>query len=170
VTRFVSEALAKHARAAFRSGNDRVDLYFREFFRETVSQDVKRKSAACYVLIERSTGKVAGFYTLSAHSIPLKDVDQELAKKLPRYPSIPVVLIGWMGRDLAFRGTGLGSMLLYDAIGRVAKAPIGAYAICADAINEDATAFYTKHQFQPLVSRPQTLFLPMKTAQDLVSG
>jgi len=32
-----------------------------------------------------------------------------------------------------------------------------------------ATAFYTKHQFQPLVSRPQTLFLPMKTAQELVS-
>jgi hypothetical protein len=47
-------------------------------------------------------------------------------------------------------------------------APIGACAICTDAINEDATAFYTKHQFQPLVSRPQTLFLPMKTALDLV--
>jgi hypothetical protein len=61
-------------------------------------------------------------------------------------------------------------MLLYDAIGRVAKAPIGAYAICADAINEDATAFYTKHQFQPLVSRPQSLFLPMKTALALVIG
>ena len=45
----------------------------------------------------------------------------------------------------------------------------GAYAICADAINEDAAAFYTKHQFQPLLSRPQTLFLPMKPAQDLVS-
>ena len=50
-----------------------------------------------------------------------------------------------MGRDLAFRGTGLGSMLLYDAISRVAQAPIGAYAICADAIDEDATAFYLKH-------------------------
>jgi hypothetical protein len=37
VTRFVSEALAKHERAAFLSGNDRIDLYFRE----TVSQDVK---------------------------------------------------------------------------------------------------------------------------------
>jgi GNAT superfamily N-acetyltransferase len=166
VTRFVSEALAKHERGDFCSGHDRIDRYFRE----TVSQDVKRCYAACFVLIEHSTGKVACFYTLSAHSIPLKDVDQELAKKLPRYPSIPVVLIGWMGRDLAFRGTGLGSMLLYDAIGRVAKAPIGAYAICADAINEVATAFYTKHQFQPLVSRPQTLFLQMKTAQDLVSG
>ena len=166
MTRFVSEALAKHARAAFLSGNDRVDLYLRE----TVSQDVKRKYAACYVLIERSTAKVAGFYTLSAQSIPLNDVAPELAKKLPRYPSVPVVLIGWMGRDLAFRGAGLGSMLLYDAISRVAQAPIGAYAICADAIDEDATVFYLKHQFQPLLSRPQTLFLPMKTAQALFSG
>ena len=178
MTRFASEALAKHARAAFLSGNDRVDLYFRE----TVSQDVKRKYAACYVLIERSTGKVAGFYTLSAHSIPLNDVAPELAKKLPRYPSVPVVLIGWMGRDLAFRGAGVGSLLLYDAISRVAKAPVGAYAICADAtadaipdaipdaIDEFAAAFCRDHQFQPLVSRPQSLFLPMKIALALVSG
>jgi ribosomal protein S18 acetylase RimI-like enzyme len=166
VTRFVSEALAKHERAVFCSGHDLIDRYCRE----TVSQDVKRSYAACFVLIERSTGKLAGFYTLSAHSIPLNDVAPELARKLPRYPSVPVVLIGWMGRDLAFRGTGVGSMLLYDAIGRVAKAPVGAYAICADAINDVAAAFYREHQFQPLVSRPQTLFLPMKTAQALVSG
>ena len=66
-----------------------------------------------------------------------------MKRLLPRYPSVPVVLIGCIVRDLAFRGAGLGSMLLYDAISRVAKAPIGAYAICADAINEDATAFYT---------------------------
>ena len=65
MTRCVSEALAKHERAAFLSGNDRLDLYFRE----TISQGVKRKYAARYVLIERSTRKVAGFYTLSAHSI-----------------------------------------------------------------------------------------------------
>ena len=93
-----------------------------------------------------------------------------MKRLLPRYPSVPVVLIGWMGRDLAFRGAGLGSMLLYNAISRVAQAPIGAYAICADAIDEDATVFYLKHQFQPLLSRPQTLFLPMKTAQALFSG
>ena len=166
MTRFVSEALAKHERAAFCSGHDLIDRYFRE----TVSQDVKRSYAACFVLIERSTGKFAGFYTISAHSIPLNDVAPELAKKLPRFPSVPVVLIGWMGRDLAFRGTGVGSMLLYDAISRVAKAPVGAYAICADAINDVAAAFYRDNQFQPLVSRPQTLFLPMKTAQALVSG
>lgn len=61
-------------------------------------------------------------------------------------------------------------MLLYGAISRVAKAPVGAYAIGADAIDEDAMTLYLKHQFHPLVCRPQTLFLPMKTAQDLVSS
>jgi len=97
-------------------------------------------------------------------------VPPKLAKELPRYPSVPVVLIGWMGRDRAFRGTGIGSMLLYDAIGRVVKAPVGVYAICADTIDENAAAFYRKHQFQPLHSRPQNLFLPMKTALALFDG
>jgi hypothetical protein len=84
VSRFVSEALAKHLRTAFTSGHDRIDRYFRE----TVSQDVKRGYAACYLLIERSSNKIAGFYTLSAHSIPLNDLPPELARKLPRHPSV----------------------------------------------------------------------------------
>lgn len=166
MTRFVSEALAKHERAAFTSGHERIDRYFRQ----EVSQDVKRSYAACYVLVERSSSKLAGFYTLSAHSIPLSDVPADMAKKLPRYPSVPVVLIGWLGRDEAFRGTGIGSLLLYDAIRRMVRTPVGVYAICADAIDESATAFYRKHLFQPLLSRPQTLFLPMKTAVTLVDG
>jgi hypothetical protein len=56
-----------------------------------------------------------------------------------------------------------------EALAKHERCGVRAYAIFADAVKEDATAFYTKHQFQPLVSRPQTLFLPMKTAQDLVS-
>ena len=51
-------------------------------------------------------------------------------------------------------------MLQDDAISRIAKAPIRAFAIDADAIDEDATAFYMKHQFEPLMSRSQTLDLP----------
>ncbi len=166
MTRFVSEALGKRDRAGFASGDDRIDRYFRE----TVSQDVKRGYAACFVLAERATGKIAGFYTLSAHGVPLSDIAPALAKKLPRYPSVPAVLIGWMGRDSGFRGAGIGTLLLYDAIARVAKAPVGAHAICADAIDERAEAFYRKHQFEPLVSRPRSLFLPMKTALVLVDG
>jgi hypothetical protein len=153
VTRFVSEALAKHKRDGFFSGNDRIDHYSHE----NASQEVKLSYAACFVLIESCTGKVGGFHTLSAHCIILNDAAQGLAKKLLRYPNVPL-------------GAGEGSMLLYDAISRVAKAPVGAYAICADTTDEVAVAFYHDHQFQPLVSRPQSLFLPMKTALAPVSG
>ena len=164
MTRFASETLAQHDRAAFFSGNERIDRYFRE----TVSQDIKRNYAACYVLVDKASSKVAGFYTLSSHSIALTDIAPELTKKLPRYPSVPAVLIGWLGRDLALRGQQIGTLLLYDAIARLARSPVGAHAICADAIDDDAAAFYRAHQFQPFVSRPGSLYLPMKTAFSLV--
>ena len=166
MSRFVSEALGKHDRASFTSGNDRLDLYFRQ----TVSQDVKRSYAACYVLVEEASAAIAGFYTLSAHSIPLTEVPADVASKLPRYPSVPAALIGWLARSVAFRGQEIGSLLLYDAIARLAKSSVGVHAICADAIDDKAVAFYQAHQFQSFLSRPRSLFLPMKTANSLVDA
>lgn len=165
MTRFFSELLDQHDRAAFTSGNDRIDMYFRQI----VSQDIKRKYAACYVLVERANSRVAGFYTLSAHAIPLTDVPADVAKKLPRYPSVPAVLIGWMGRSVEHRGQHVGTLLLADAIHRLVHSGVGAHALCADAIDDDAAAFYRKHQFKPLVSRDHSYFLPMKTAMTLFS-
>lgn len=166
MTGFYSEALGKHERAAFASGNDRIDTYFRH----AVSQDVKRGYAACYVLVEKASGKLAGFYTLSSHSIPLTALAADVVKKLPRYPSVPAVLIGWLGRDASFRGQQVGSLLLADAITRLASAPIGVHAICADAIDAAAAAFYREHQFQPFVSHPGSFYLPMKTALAAIAG
>ena len=161
---FFSEALADHDRSAFASGNERIDNYFRQ----TVSQDVKRSYAACYVLIDKASARLAGFYTLSSHSIALTELAADVARKLPRYPSVPAVLIGWLGRDLSFRGQHVGAMLLAGAITRLAAAPIGIHAICADAIDDAAAAFYREHQFMPFASRQYSLYLPMKTAVALL--
>jgi len=166
VTAFFSEALGKHDRCAFTSGNERIDTYFRQ----TVSQDVKRGYAVCYVLVEKASAKLAGFYTLSSHSIPLTELAPDMARKLPRYPSVPAALIGWLGRDAGFRGLQVGSMLLADAITHLAAAPLGLHAICADAIDDTAADFYREHQFQAFVSRPNALYLPMKTALALVAA
>lgn len=163
MSRFASEALGKQDRAGFTSGNERIDTYFRNI----VTQDIKRRYAACYVLTDQESGQIAGFYTLSSHTIALTALPPETARKLPRYPSVPAVLIGWMGRDIKFRGQQVGPLLLADAIHRLIHSPVGAHAICADAIDEAAARFYREHQFMPLVSRPLSLFLTMKTAQAL---
>ncbi|HEY1943184.1 MAG TPA: GNAT family N-acetyltransferase [Roseiarcus sp.] len=159
--RFAIEPLAKsHKRADFTCGNGRIDGYFRE----TVSQDVKRKYASCFVAREIAANRVAGFYTLSSSNVPLNEVPEALAKKLPRYPTVPAVLIGWLGRHSDYAGQGLGEALLFDAIKTVATAPIGAHAIFADAIDDKAAAFYAAFGFTPLIRRPHTLYLPMSAA------
>ena len=163
--RFAIEPLSKaHKRSDFTCGNDRIDRYFRE----TVTQDVKRKYAACFVASECATGRTAGFYTLSSSNVPLNEVPERLAKKLPRYPTVPAVLIGWLGRHSDFAGLGLGEALLFDAIKTVATAPIGAHAIFADAIDDRALSFYAALGFTPLTARPRTLYLPMATALQLI--
>ncbi|WP_029002589.1 GNAT family N-acetyltransferase [Azorhizobium doebereinerae] len=164
--RFAIEPLATaHRRSGFTCGNARIDLYFRE----TVSQDVKRHYATCFVARELASDRVAGFYTLSSSTAPLTEVPEPLARKLPRYPSVPAVLIGWLGRHSDYAGQGLGAALLFDAIRTVATAPIGAHAIFADAIDDEAAAFYAAFGFTPLLRRPRTLYLPVATALGLVS-
>jgi ribosomal protein S18 acetylase RimI-like enzyme len=164
--RFTIEPLAKaHSRANFMCGNDRIDSYFRE----TVSQDLKRKYATCFVAREIATDRVAGFYTLSSSNVPLTEVPEPLANKLPRYPTVPAVLIGWLGRHIDYTGLGLGEALLFDAIKTVSTAPIGAHTIFADAIDDRAAAFYAAFGFMPLIQRPRSLYLPVATALSLIS-
>ena len=165
--RFIIEPLdKKHKRTDFSCGNERIDAYFRE----VVSQDVKRKYATCFVARDIATDRVAGFYTLSSSNVPLNEVPEPLAKKLPRYPSVPAVLIGWPGRHSDYAGQGLGEALLFDAIKTVATSPIGAHAIFADAIDDKAASFYAAFGFVPLVERPRTLYLPAATALSLISA
>lgn len=165
--RFAIEALSNtHQRSTFSCGNDRIDRYFHEI----ITQDIKRRYASCFVARDLETDRVAGFYTLSSSNVPLAAVPDPLANRLPRYPTVPAVLIGWLGRDQSFAGLGLGEALLFDAIRKVAEAPIGAHALFADAIDERAAAFYEAFGFAALTDRPTTLYLPVATAQTLLQG
>eukprot|EP01039_Chlorochromonas_danica_P014224 gene14224-16576_t len=94
---------ARLARAAKRHA----ELIERRYFRETVSQDVKRKYATCFVARDIATDRVAGFYTLSSSNVPLTEVPEPMATRLPRYPTVPAVLIGWLGRHSDYAGQGL---------------------------------------------------------------
>jgi hypothetical protein len=124
--KFAIEPLGKgHHRKAFSCGNERIDHYFCE----AVTQDIKRRYATCFVARDLETGRIAGFYTLSSSNVPLTAVPGPLASRLPRYPTVPAVLIGWLGRDQSYAGFGLGEALLFDATKTIAEAPIGAHAI-----------------------------------------
>jgi ribosomal protein S18 acetylase RimI-like enzyme len=162
------ELLSSHDRSSFCCGNDRIDKYFRE----TVSQDVKRNYVKCFAAVEVETERLAGFYTLSANGIPLTDIPDDLKKKMPRYPTVPVGLIGWLGRHVDFMGLGLGEALLFDAIKRIANnTTVGLHAIIVDAIDDKAVEFYRGFGFVRLAAdQPNRMYMPVATARKVVEN
>ena len=146
-----------HDRASFASGVEALDRYFRE----QVTQDVRRRATTCYVAFDAAAGKVAGYYTLAAAGIPLTDLPGPLAKTLPRYPSVPVARLGRLAVDAAYRGQKLGSALLWDAGLRALRSEVAVYALVVDAKDESAEAFYLHHGFIAFGSQPRQLVLPL---------
>ncbi len=143
-------------RAVFNSGVTPLDNYFRQ----QVSQDIRRRVTACFVALTADQ-RIAGYYTLASSSILLADLPAAVGKKLPRYPSVLAVRMGCLAVDQDFKGQGLGGALLADALSRAARAEIAACALVVDAKDEIAKRFYLHHRFMALPDAALTLFLPL---------
>lgn len=151
---------SRHDRSSFGSGVAALDAWFRT----RASQDQRRHVAQVFVAIKG--GRIVGFYSLSMFTLALDSLPSHLARKLPRYEAIPAALIGRLARAREARGSGLGDLLLADAITRVlaAATSVAAYAIVVDAKDERGVQFYEAHGFIALPSRPRRLFLLTETA------
>lgn len=107
-----------------------------------------RSRGTAVVYVTRCEGRVAGFYTLSMHSVARASVsDGWFVRNAPE--SVPCLLLGMLGVDRRFQGHGLGAQLLRDALERAVKIAelAGARALVVDPSNEDARAFYTRYGF-----------------------
>lgn len=147
-------------RSAFSCGSEPLDRYLREL----VTQDIRRKVAACFVALADER-RIAGYYTLAMASVPLTDLPADRARKLPRYEAIPAVRMGRLAVNQTFKGQGLGGALLVNALRRAANSEIAAFALIVDAKDEPAAAFYRHYEFIELADSPLRLFLPLATVK-----
>jgi ribosomal protein S18 acetylase RimI-like enzyme len=152
-----------HDRQAFSCGVAALDRYFRE----QASQDVKRRLGNCFVAVHRADRAVAGYYTLAASSIPLDALPESETRRVPRYPVLPATLIGRLAVGSRYQGRQIGAALVVDALHRSLQAAPASFTLLVDAKDEQAAAFYRRHGFVALASRPLSLFLPMGTALKL---
>ena len=93
--------------------------------------------------------RVAGFYTLSAYSLQRNAVSAGwVTRNTP--PSIPAILLGTLATDERYRGSGLGSALLQDAVARsrFVADNIGAKVLVVDPLTPQLESFYAKFGFQ----------------------
>jgi GNAT superfamily N-acetyltransferase len=149
-----------HDRGAFVCGVPALD----EWFRTRAGQDQRRHVAQVFVALDEEG--VVGFYSLSMFTLTLESLPEGLAHKLPKHEAIPAALIGRLARHKRAAGSGVGDLLLADAVTRVlaASESVAAFAIIVDAKDDRGRRFYESHGFTSLVSRPQRLFLLTATA------
>lgn len=162
---FVVELLgSSHDRRRFTCGIDALDRYFRE----QVSQDIRRRLSNCFVAVD-TEGNVAGYYTFSATSLPMTDLSADEKRRLPKYPLLRASLIGRLAVATKHARQGLGAALILDVVTRAARGEAAIFALIVDAKDDNAHNFYTRLGFPPLTSRPSSLYWPVSEAARLLA-
>ncbi len=156
--RFRIEVLGQgHRRSDFSCGNEALDRYLAH----QAGQDVRRRVSVCYVAVEGASGRIAGYYTLAAGSVLLSGLPEDLAARLPRYPSVPIARLGRLAVDRSYQGCRLGGTLLADAAVRALRSEIGVFALVVDAKDDAAAAFYRHHGFHDLIGDGKQMILTL---------
>jgi GNAT superfamily N-acetyltransferase len=164
--RFLVELLSRHHdRSEFSCGVDALDRYLRQ----QAGQEMRRYVASVYVLYDRELQTIAGYYTLSAFSVEPTTLPDDISRRLPRYESIPAVLLGRLATDTRYRGQGFGGLLLINALRRSLEVStqVGAAMVVVDAIDRAAASFYERYGFHAFPSYPNRLFITMQTIATL---
>jgi len=153
-----------HDTEAFSCGDDALD----NWFRRTAGQHIRKGISRTYVAVApEHPQQVLGFYSLTVGEAETGALPAALAKTLPR--KIPIVLLGRLGVAARAQGSGIGGLLLVDALRRTVRvaSEVGISAILVEAKNQKAVSFYQHFGFLTLPDSPQRLVLPVKTAISL---
>jgi GNAT superfamily N-acetyltransferase len=143
------------------------------YLRTRARKEVEARICACFVLVPASEpGRIAGYYTLSSATIETTTLPPKLAQRLPRYPKCPATLLGRLARDSAFRGKGIGELLLVSALKRALENThqVGSIAVVTDPKDGNAANFYAKYGFRPIAIDETRLMLPMAEIEALMDG
>jgi len=149
---------SRHNRESFDCGKDLLN----NFIRKLATQYRKKNLGQTYVAVGPDM-RVIGYYTISTSHVDFEQVPDELRRRFPEIP-IPVVLLGRLAVDNAFKGQGLGKTLLVKALRQAGELSekIGIAAVEVHAVDEESRNFYLKYGFTELIDDRHHLYLPIK--------
>lgn len=133
---------ACHNRKTFDCGVESLNTWFREHAQTAAH----RNTAKTWVLID-SAENVCGYYSLAAHKISRDVLPSKLARGGPQ--EIPAVLLAKLAVDKTLQSSGLGRLLLTDALKRIVlvAVSVGTKYVVVDATNERTAAWYESMGF-----------------------
>ena len=153
----------RHDRQGFDCGEPALD----RFLAQSARQSIAKGSSRTFVWTDptsRRPNQILGFLTLTTDVVVTTELAQPLAR---RYGTgrIPVVKLARLGVDKAYRGTGLGRTLVWEAMKKAIQVheATGIAAFWVDAKSEEVAGFYRHLGFIPAQGKPRSLYIAIKT-------
>lgn len=152
--------------ADFESGEPSLDRYLTDRAVTNHLSDLAR----CYVCVDNDSDRIVGFYTLSAVGVEHAHLAGRVRRNAP--DPVPAVLLGRLAVDRKAQGSGLGRLLVRDAILSTLAAAdrIGVRVLLVHALHERAAGFYTALGFKPSPTDPLHLYLLLSDARSSLGG
>ena len=110
--------------------------------------------------------RIVGYYHLSLSTVSHDQVERGVEDNFLHLDGIPAVYLGMLGVDRRIERSGVGKLLMTDALARVAAIAhnAGTYALTLDAIDQDAAGYYEgKFDFQRFTPGGLKMFLAVPT-------
>ncbi len=140
------------------------DEEINKFIKEKAILCEKENFAKTFLMVDKKTQDLMGFYTLSSSNIGLQDIPDEFRVGNLPFP-VPAVLIGQFAIAKFYQGKGLSHELLADAYIKIKhhydQDLIAFRAIRVDTTNEKAKNFWLNKGFIPFKKNSKSLFIPI---------
>lgn len=152
------EPLGDHDLTEFDCGNAELDEWLRRHASTATGQGTRTS------LLVDGDGAVVGYFAIAPHLLRRDDAPMRLARGASE--QIPAILLAKLALDSSVHGQGLGSELLVFALDVVVDAArrAGGRVVLVDAIDDEASAFYEHHDFEPLPGRSRRLVMKLSSA------
>lgn len=130
----------------------------------------ERSGASRTFVVCDGSRKAVGYYCLATGAVARRDAPGRVRRNMPE--PIPVMVLGRLAVDVAYRGRGIGRGLLKDAVFRTLQvaSEVGVRALLVHAISEEARNFYLHWDFRQSPTDTMTLMLPLKRAAEALSS
>ncbi len=158
----------KHDRTAFSCGSDPID----NFLQRTAKKHQKGDFIRVWVAVRPDSPNVIGYYSINSHAIMADDLPKKFTRNAPRHGGIGAAYISTFGVHAKLQGAGIGTLLIADALKRIARLSeeVGIFAVVLDVLDEGDEEtrnkrhdFYRRFGFIDFPSHPLRMFLPVKT-------
>lgn len=121
----------RHDRSSFSCGELSLDAYLKT----RASQDGDRRVSTTFCLVDdAAVARIIGYFTLAPGGVEFADLPEQLRRRLPAYPQVPVFRLGRLAVDDALQGTGMGAELLVRALEECLANPLNGWAVIVDAL------------------------------------